>query len=142
VDREVLSGGHSRKKKGLMFICSGPLLATELVTSPNDFYIDFTISDPNLLRMTERLTAPARSPLRRAFAASGKESPNRPKKSPLQRPGRKSPLKKQEGTRDADAEALRAQAEEIEHDINHLSPALQRFWQVRPEFNLCQTFNI
>jgi hypothetical protein len=83
------------------------------------------------LSMSERLTAPGRSPLRRAFPTSGKESPNRPKKSPLQRPGRKSPLKKQEGSRDAEADALRAQAEEIEHDINHLSPALQRFWQVK-----------
>jgi hypothetical protein len=86
-----------------------------------------------LSAMSERLTAPARSPLRRAFPPSGKESPNRNKKSPLQRG---TSQKKQDSSRDADADALRAQAEEIEHDINHLSPALQRFWQVKSELVL------
>ena len=80
--------------------------------------------------MSDRLTAPARSPLRRTV---GKDSPTRPKKSPV-RAAKQDPKKVLEvdvgKSIDPEADALRAQAQEIEHDINHLSPALQRFWQV------------
>lgn len=77
--------------------------------------------------MSERLTAPARSPLRRTVTV-GKDSPNRSKKSPLRVD--KQDCKAPARVLDPEADALRAQAAEIEHDVNHLSPALQRFWQV------------
>jgi hypothetical protein len=92
--------------------------------------------------MSERLTAPARSPLRRI---DGKESPLHPKhpqpehsKSPIRRSDARTRLRSN-GNMDAhqqvptEADSFREQAEvaDVEHDIAHLSPALQRFWQVR-----------
>ena len=92
-------------------------------------------SDRNLQPkdMSERLNAPARSPLRRTHAV-GKDSPTRAKKSPI----RFAPKKVLEAEKivddllDPEADALRLQAENIEHELNHLTPALQRFWQVAP----------
>jgi hypothetical protein len=85
--------------------------------------------------MSERLNAPARSPLRRILAASGKDSPIRGKQS--KSPVRRSDVinwAKQRSTAivDNEAEKIREQAIEleVEHDIAHLTPALQRFWQV------------
>ena len=84
--------------------------------------------------MSERLTAPARSPLRRT---DGRDSPLRPKlsKSPIRRSDAKIKIRF-DGNMDplpvsTEADLLRQQAEvaDVEHDIAHLSPALQRFWQ-------------
>ena len=81
--------------------------------------------------MSERLAAPARSPLRRQLL--GKESPIKGKHS-------KSPIRKTDGVgrtkqKPTETEAelhelVYEQAADIDHDIAHLSPALQRFWQV------------
>lgn len=83
--------------------------------------------------MSERLTAPPRSPIRRIEAKA---------KSPLRRPDAKTKLRSIGNHVDTqppattEAESLRQQmaveleAADVEHDIAHLSPALQRFWQV------------
>ena len=80
--------------------------------------------------MTERLTAPARSPLRRTV---GNASPLRTKqsKSPIRRVEAKNKLQAN-GHTDTEADLLRHQAEaaDVDHEIAHLSPSLQRFWQV------------
>ena len=95
-------------------------------------------TSPELTQMSERLTAPARSPLRRVLNTGGKESPIRGKQS-------KSPIRRTElinwakqrsvaqvGPADVEADLIREQANdvEIEHDLAHLTPAIQRFWQV------------
>ena len=69
---------------------------------------------------------------------AGKDSPNRSKRSPI-RPGKAQDSKStlQVKVLDPEADALRAQAEQIEHDVNHLSPALQRFWQVEISKKYC-----
>ncbi len=87
--------------------------------------------------MSERLTAPARSPLRRI---EGKDSPliGKHSKSPIRRLDAKTKLRSNGNMETlpekTEADSLRMQAEaadDIEHDICHLSPALQRFWQVQ-----------
>ena len=76
------------------------------------------------------MASPLRSPLRRQTHHAGKESPTRGKQS-------KSPIAKStrpcQGVHaDPEAENLRLKADalDIEHDIAHMSPALQRFWKV------------
>jgi hypothetical protein len=87
--------------------------------------------------MSERLTAPARSPLRR----EGKDSPLRGKqsKSPIRRLDAKAKLRSNGNletlAETTEADSLRLQADfaeaaDVDYDTCHLSPALQRFWQV------------
>jgi hypothetical protein len=86
--------------------------------------------------MSQRLTAPARSPLRRV---EGKESPLKGKhsKSPLRRLDAKTKqrsngnMEKHPETTEADSLRLQADLIDVDHEVSHLSPALQRFWQVK-----------
>jgi hypothetical protein len=67
----------------------------------------------------------------------GKESPvsRKPSKSPISKADSKNWARNAVFTVnvDTDADALRASANELEldHDVAHLSPALQRYWQAQ-----------
>jgi hypothetical protein len=118
---------------------SGP----NLVTADSDFLYIFIVRNIRIgeptnqgkNKMSERLTAPARSPLRRV---EGKDSPLKGKssKSPIRRLDTKT-KSRPNGNMEllpetTEADSLRQQLAEadIDHDTCHLSPALQRFWQV------------
>jgi hypothetical protein len=80
--------------------------------------------------MSSRLTAPARSPLRRSLHGSKNFSPvNRRECSPVATSNHSKPVA------DAESDKLRQQAEAVDHDlefeIGHLSSTFQKFWQVR-----------
>ncbi len=77
--------------------------------------------------MSGRLTAPAGSPLRRTGIKESVHS-----KSPIRRLDAKTKLRSNGimVTTEADSFQLQAEAAAVQHDVAHLSPALQRFWQV------------
>ena len=80
--------------------------------------------------MTARFTAPSRSPLRRTgYKNVQGSSPLRPQSQLSFSP---SISCEHPVLRDLDAERLRAQAEVADesHDVAHLTPVLQRFWNV------------
>jgi hypothetical protein len=85
--------------------------------------------------MSERLFAPARSPLRRLSKAGANDLGIVGKIEKQRRNSKnwaKNAILGLESCFDPEADALRqsAQIEDGKHDISHLSACMQRFWQV------------